>query len=327
MKKLLLLTPALLFILNIAHAQWGNGVIDGEPLDSITFSFEQYDSLINKPRNILIDTTGCTLWQIGYTNKPYFSSGSGNSFSIMTDTSLPYPINANDWFVLKLKGYNFNTIVSFWHKYQTDSLHDGCILEYSIDTGITWNNVKGDCNIDSGSITNAGSGVLTTNVYKKNDTLLTGEQAFSGNSNGWQYSRVQFFEGFPLKTTGPTKTCIMPTVYLRFRFVSDSIADTLDGWMIDSIKVEHDKYYGAVSDANKHNQLSIHPNPTYSGIIYFPELKNEQAYKTEILDPMGKLILSAPYKHKVDLSNIPKGMYYYKVSSGEELYTGHLLLE
>lgn len=329
MKKLILSSFFILFLSASSFAQFGNGVWDGLPLDSATYTFELYDSLAphSNKYNDRIDTTGAQLWRIGTTSKPFFSSGTGNSYSIMTDTALPYPVSANDWFVLKLGGYNFNTIVSFWHKYQTDSLRDGCILEYSIDTGNTWENVKGECNVDSGSVWGSGSGVLTENLYKTDDTLITGEQAFSGNSGGWIYSRVQFWIGLPIKTTGTTKNCIGPVVYLRFRFLSDTIADTLDGWMIDSIKVEHDKYFGGITRTNQNNQLSIYPNPSYNGIINFPALRSEQDYTIEIINTVGVKVLSVPYKRWIDLSAKPKGLYYYRVSNGEEQYTGHVLLE
>jgi hypothetical protein len=128
----------------------------GYALDSTTFTFSNEDSLIhylvgafgrgypyaNTPDtpSISIDTSSATLWQIGSTRKPIFSNDSIAVRAIMTDTLHFYPANANDFFILKVDSIVPNFIVDVWHKYETDSLHAGGIVEYSFDT-ITWINV------------------------------------------------------------------------------------------------------------------------------------------------------------------------------------------
>ncbi|MBS1774089.1 MAG: T9SS type A sorting domain-containing protein [Bacteroidetes bacterium] len=321
MKKALLFF-CLLFWMTNADAQF-HGVYDGVPNDSCTFSFEPSDSLNHTScASGITDTSGCNLWRIGSTSKPYFTIGSSSKFAIMTDTSSPYPLKANDYFIIKnIKG-NDNIIYSFYHKYQTRKNKDGGMVEYSLDTGKTWENVKLGCNNDS---TNAWGGILTSNFYTRTDTIATGEPCFTGSSNGWQYSRFQFFWGFPIKITG-TFNCIVPIVWVRFRFVSDSIPDTLDGWIIDSIKIEHDRYYGSVKDFEVLHSLPVYPNPS-TGLINFPVLFDEKSYKISITTITGLQILELPYNEQVDLSSQPNGMYFYKVSNGQKIYTGKIQLE
>lgn len=291
-------------------------VWDGYQGDSsyITFDTMQIEDIIT-------DTS--TIWQIGSTTKPFFSQNLLPVRTIMTDTVNSYPTNANSWFQLTIPAGYTNVIVNFVHKYQTDSLHDGCIVEFSTDTGATWENVKGGCNVDGSG---AWNGVLTDNLYGSNDTLVTGEMAFSGNSSGWIHSRVQFFWGFPIKSTDSTDQCNMSEqiIHLRFRFLSDNIADTLDGWIIDSVKIEYDGYSG-IKNIIKKNKLSIHPNPSEDGRFYFPELNG--TYKTEIFNSFGQTIYNREYHRNIDMSSYAKGLYFYKVSGESELYTGQLIIK
>lgn len=84
------------------------------------------------------DTAAAPLWQIGRTYKPFFTSDTAGVVAVMTDTTHPYPVNANNWFVISLLKLNYHSIVfSFWHRYQTDSGRDGCIVELSQDNGVT----------------------------------------------------------------------------------------------------------------------------------------------------------------------------------------------
>lgn len=319
MLKPLLIFPLLLFA-TIAHAQFTSGVYDGKPYDSLVLSFEPVDSLQGAILGDL-DTTGTLLWDIGTTSKPYFSTGVGNDFAIMTDTSIPYPLNANDWFTVTAH-YSFNTIISFRHKYETTAGHDGGIVEFSFDGGNNWQNVLDSCNADDNGIW--APGVHTDNFYGKNDTLMDGQWAFSGTSSGWIYSRLQFFVGLPVRVTAGG--CYPNTdPMIRFRFVSDDTLESMDGWMIDDIKIEADDYGSNVTSIH-HNNLNVYPNPSYDGLINFPALEDTN-YTITITNITGSTIMTSPYKPYLDLSAQPKGLYFYKVTNGVTTYTGRLTIE
>ncbi len=320
MNKAILSFFALLITSWAANAQ----VQDGLYNISTTYISFTSDSI----PNYIPDTAAIPLWQIGHSHKAFFGSDSSET-TIMTDTIHPYRINANNWFVIKVP-FVFNAIIDFAHKFQTDSGHAGGIVEFSLDTGVTWQNVKGDCNVD-GSFGTSG-GILTTNFYNTNDTLISGVPAFNGNSDSIQYSRFQFYFGpavSPHKRITSGTGCSFPidTFYIRFRFVSDSLIDSLAGWEIDSIKVEEDYYSGLVKNINKLQPLSIYPNPSYDGIFTFPVLENEQDYTTEVYNAMGKRVLCMPYKQSLDLAHYAKGLYFYKVGDGTNYYSGQLEIE
>ncbi|XZF14191.1 T9SS type A sorting domain-containing protein [Chitinophagaceae bacterium MMS25-I14] len=325
MNKIFTLIIIVLFSSSFAKSQI---IFRGQyPIDSAVFSFTPGDSLSwHDSSNYTLyyaslDTTGTQLWEIGNTAKPFFAAG-GNVRSIMTDTAVSYPVNANDFFILKFFcDYGIvNPIISFRHKYQTAAGMDGCIVEFSNDSGATWQNVAGDCNVANGS---SFLGIITENFYSKNDTLASGEPAFSSNSGGWQVSRLQFFQGFPVKGTS---TCDFNTeLYLRFRFKSDAVADTLDGWLIDSIQVNYD-YYGSSVQERKAGALAVYPNPV-TDVLHMPALPGAAEYRVTMFNVFGQQVLSVPYNETIHTGQLPPGTYFYQVSNGIWLYSGTIVKE
>jgi hypothetical protein len=296
--------------------------MDGEALDSFTVRFT--DDTIS---NYIPDTSSIPLWQIGRTYKPFFTSDTSGLTGMMTDTLNNYPVGANNWFVLKIvRGYC--TLVGFWHRYQTTSGKDGGVVEYSVNYGATWDNVKDSCNTDDSSW-GALEGIFTSNFYTATDTLNTGEKSFSGTSDTSIYSRFQFKDPPAAKlTAGYGCVWDVDTFYVRFRFISDTIPDTLAGWLIDSIKVKHfEMGHGSVRQLNGIAILNIIPNPSHTGLFTFPSLKNERKFSTEVFNAIGQRVYQSPYRHSLDLSTFPRGLYFYKVTDGTEYYRGRLLYE
>lgn len=307
-----------LFLLycNSVYAQ-NHPVMDGMPADSVTISFEANDSIRNNAYAFMLDTASCKLWQIGTTSKPYFAAGHTSSNAIMTDTLHPYDTNRNESFTLILGGKHYNRIIGFTHKYETDSGRDACIVEFSTDTGKSWMNVVGACNYE------VPFGMRVENFYTKTDTLADGQPAFYGSSNGWRYSRMQLFNHISVKTTGTVMCVGQMDVMYRFRFVSDSIPDNKAGWIIDDIKLEYDHYGSGISIVDN-SSLPIYPVPVTDGIIHFPQLERGDKYRIVITDIAGRVMMNVPYTTEVNISGYPQGMYYYKVSNGEEVYTGKI---
>lgn len=299
-----------------------NSVIDDMPADSLIIRFG-VDSLVKTSffsnHFLRVDTIGTMLWQIGHTTKTFFAD-STETLGIMTDTVHTYPINASDWFVVEFNDsgpFSFDyPIIDFWHRYQTDLGKDGGIVEFSFDNGITWQNIRSDCNA-------SGGGIRTYNIYAATDTLQNGEAAFSGTSNGEIFSRIQFGFGGSL---GSDTTCtISDTIMVRFRFVSDSITDSFAGWKIDSIKLEHDVYESIPK--LQVNKLHIYPNPSTDGQFVFPAMKDEKSYTIEVINVLGKILFHIPYTHNLNLSQYAKGVYFYKVTNGNVYYTGELITQ
>jgi hypothetical protein len=279
------------------------------------------------PFDIIPDTSLSPLWQLGGTNKPFFCSAM-LCHSMMTDTVGPYPVNANNSFILSLKHYPFpevfiNPKIDIWHRYQTAIGKDGGIIEFSTDSGVTWTNVVGGC------ISEAPVSIITVDsFYTTNDTLQNGAASFTGS--GILHSTLIFTDCIGSRSTSALSPCDFPfaqNFLIRFRFVSDSVPDSLSGWKIDSITIAEQDCPGGIKNVIKNHSLSIVPNPSYNGSFVFPQLENEMQYNVEIYNGIGERILRQSYSRELYLNGYPNGVYFYRVTNGTDYYSGKLIIE
>ncbi len=303
-------------LITLLSMQVSAQIIDGHPFDSSTIRFTGFG-----PDTLLVSDTGVTpLWQIGTTHKSFFANDTLGCFAIMTDTLHAYPPNANNFFILNFShSWNIPGIIDFWHRYQTNGIHAGGIVEFSVDSGLTWQNVKGDCNAD---VYFHAAGVHTSGFYSTTDTIFNGTPAFSGTTSSQVYSRFQFWPGDPVKRTVDSCNFNSNNFLVRFSFVSDALTDTLAGWIIDSIKLESDIYDGGVAGLTKAGTLNVFPNPSSDGTFNFPVLTEEKQYSIAIYNSLGQLIETALYQHTMSISNQPPGIYFYRVSGNSLCYSG-----
>lgn len=303
----------------VANAQ-SSYVYDGTPGDSVVFDFMPGDSLhrfYSNGNSITIDTTGCTLWQIGGTSKAGFRSGGAAVRGIMTDTAAQYRLGQDESFILKgwNDGSSLNPILSFEHRYQTTAGKDGGLVELSADGGTTWVNI----------FQYQGTGhIRTDSFYAAGDTITGGLPAFSGGSNGYVRSRLQLFFGIPLR---PSPLWGNP-VWVRFRFKSDIAADTLAGWAIRRIVLENDQYLGIKDVPYAETRLSFSPNPSATGVFHLDDafdLAPGQRY--EVRNALGAVVISGKPERSFDLSRLPKGLYWIRIWGKEGSAVGKVLWE
>ncbi len=311
MPKLLLV----LIILACSTSSKGQFFYDDGPLDSFVIKFDT-DTSHYSP-----DTANVPLWQFGGTYKSFFGSDTSKK-RMTTDTLSGYPIGANNFFLLRIPHVS-HTLITFWHRYQTDSTKDGGLVEYSNDHGLSWSNVKGACNIDGGGL--GCGGILTDSFYSSTDFVSLGGPCFNGTCGSTRKSAFQF-AGCPgvKSTAGPGCSFYdVDTLYIRFRFVSDSTPDTLAGWAIDSVKVN---YYLQSGYVDQHNpgQMKVVPNPSENGKFNLPRLADSKNYLIEITGTMGQLITRIPYTESLDLSTQPPGIYFYQIKGLQMIYSGIL---
>lgn len=229
-----------------------------------------------------LDTSSQEIWQIGKPAKPFFDTAYSSPNALVTDTINPYTTSNHSYFDLILPNIYFypdGRIVGFKHKFQTDTLTDGGYIEMSYDKGLTWNNI-----IDDPIIINPIE-FNTENLYSNQDTLKGGIRGFSGTSNGWIYTRIQWVWYYPCKTY-PADTIIM-----RFHFISDNIQTNKDGWMIDNILISYADMGSPIEEnKNIHSQIYIMPNPIDNfAIIKFDNFKNENL-KLTIFNQLGQIM-------------------------------------
>jgi len=265
------------------------------------------DSLKLKPLNdwITINNPESNIWEVGKPNKSYFNSSHIGKQAIITDSVNTYPNKLDDYFYITIPSvHNMGEgILSFYHKYDTDTLTDGGIIEVSYDNQVTWENILND---DHNLFKNL------IGVYS--DTIKGGEFGFSGKSNGWQY--VEIYWLWLMKTK---QTSIYPIV--RFRFVSDEINTNKDGWMIDDIVF---RCYDVIGNVNKpiNESIKAFPNPT-NGLVKFSLPDNgSNNIQIEVYNYDGRLVLSKSIlNNQIDISNLNKGFYTYKIFS-QDRYLG-----
>ena len=234
--------------------------------------YSQNDTLIdfeNINTMIEIDTSDTNnIWQIGQPSKLDFNSAYSSTKSIITDSINSYPINCNSQFILKINSKYLNhqgIKVSFWHKYETDSKNDYGTIEYSLNGGINWKTLKDTMYQETGGLG------YWWNSDSANSKSWTENLPMTGSSSGWILSEYWWAWYIPSKidcniddSESNLKNAveIVPdSIYFRFLFVSDSIADSKSGWIIDNIKIE-EIVITNISDNNKENDIIIFPNPT-----------------------------------------------------------------
>jgi len=251
-----------------------------------------------------------SLWEFGTPQKVLFDSAYSGSLCWVTDTLNNYGDGRDDYFTVLLPVESpSNLVFSFWHRFDTDTLKDGGIVEVSFDKGNTYQNYYET--FDQIIIGNTSA-----NVYKEGDTLYDGRSGFSGSSNGWIYSRIQWVWALPVKN--------MPdSIYVRFRFISDSTGNAGDGWIIDNMDIQFVDFPGSIVDQGQRITLAVAPNPVLNQARISFETKPGYRYALNVVNITGKNILTQQNlpigEALVDLSEFPAGQYWIMLTENDRL--------
>jgi hypothetical protein len=274
---------------------------------------------------LLPDTSSNNIWQIGRTIKFGVSSTRDSTCSMITDTLNPYPINNLSMFTVVLPhnavwGWNYNYYFKFWHRFDTDSLLDGCWLEFSVDTGHTW--ARAD-SMQFGMAMSLQNNFNACQLYNNNlsspnmDTLYDGHLGWSGQSGSWRYTALWLNLIFPIK---PARFDLINAV--RFVFKSDSIQTNRAGWTIQDLA------FGTVEVSSLNEvhfkSLPIFPNPSSEGIFYIDGPSGIPIH-CKIYDIYGRLVSKQVIDRSIDLRTFQDGLYYYQIEIDGQRYSGTLL--
>ncbi len=252
------------------------------------------------------DTSATNVWKVGTTTKPFFGTAYSPPNALMTDTLNPYPTSNHSWFDLVLPNnmyYYLGMIVSFRHKYQTDIGNDGGYIEVSYNQGASWHNVIHDDTVTSPIV------FASQNLYTKTDILNNGTPAFSGTSNGWVNTSIQWVWAFPLRF-------LPDTLILRFHFKSDSIQTNLDGWMIDNLLISYADLGSDINELETGSHIA-YPNPT-TGLLRIKKtgLRYETSFIT-VYNNQGQQVLAPSrfenQEFELNCSEWPNGLYFFQV--------------
>ena len=153
-------------------------------------------------------------------------------------------------------------------------------------------------------------------------TLMNDELGFSGRSNDWLSTKLEWvhYLAYPkLDYTIP-----QDTVLLRFNFISDDHNTDKEGWMIDDINIYSIIVGGggSVEEYNRDIIIKVYPNPASEHISI--ELDQEyQGVYIETLDLQGKRLGSNQYynvKHiQLPYYNRLEGYYFLKITLNGEI--------
>lgn len=289
---ILIFPPSLLF----GQIMGANGKLNFE--DTISLSpLHEWVSLPNPESNI---------WKTGKPFKTFFNSGHEDDTAISTGLFGPYPENCNSYFTITLPWPDYlwgEGNLSFYHKFDTDTLTDGGFIEISYDSGKTWTNVRDDIN----HITTSFNGLYT-------DTIRGGEYAFSGRSDEWQYVELYWFWLAITKKSGP----FTDPVILKFRFISDAIQTDKEGWLIDDIVFRGYDLVGNIGNA-RDEKIKVYPNPS-NGIVYLDGLNSpKQNISVSISGLDGRVLKKQQIRNNYfDISDMNPGIYIYRIYTGNQ---------
>ncbi len=217
------------------------------------------------------------IWHKGKPHKKYFDSAYSKPFAIVTDTIHPYPSNNHSTFEITILSKSgcvpivgtSPLTLSFEHKYDTDSLNDGCYLEISYDGGNSWVNILNDSLIYKDSLAYFHNAIDFSNFYKNTDTIRGGIPAFTGKSKGWVYTSIEW------KWCEGVKKLYPDSAIVRFNFKSNSKNTNHEGWMIDNIDVSRGVCGGINEMKNENGELRVYPNPARNYINIELGIRNE----------------------------------------------------
>jgi len=295
MKTKLLLPTFLLFVANLLNAQQYVQYFDGA--DTI-FSSDEWQSSLK----INIDDDSTNIWQVGVPQKTIFNSAATQPNALLTDTINPYPINNSSSFQFTIVPWEpWGILAIQWkQKLDMDAGSDGGIIEFSVDAGTTWEN--------------AYFSPFVYNFYGYQDEnfveLPNGDIAFSGTDSTWRDIWL-CYEMSWLDWND--------SIMVRFTFVSDSLNNNREGWMIDNMLV-HRTIVHTINEVDSEKYFNIYPNPA-DEIIHIETRKTQDFHIIEqmvLVNSLGQIVDEwkyIPIKFFINTKKYTNGMYYLKIKT------------
>ena len=268
------------------------------------------------PIQIDIDADTNNVWQIGSPQKTRFDSAATLPNAIVTDTINPYPVNNESMFQfnLVLGPWSYGIYAIQWkQKLDMDHGKDWAIVEFKTDRDSTWQNA-----FDNPYVYNF-YGFDTLNV----DTMPNGDMAFTGTDPSWSDIWFCFTNSYIEYGGGSLST--------RYRFVSDSVDNGKDGWMIDNI-IARETIRHTVAEVEQTEYLKVYPTTT-NGRVHIEAKKLKEYHiieKLEVYTMGGERVQyfeNVPTKFFIDLDDQAAGTYIIKIQTNKKSETHKVLLQ
>jgi hypothetical protein len=150
-----------------------------------------------------------------------------------------------------------------------------------------------------------------------------------GNSSSWIYSEYRWTWYFVVKNESTTdylnqvkedsiSNPFPDSIYLKFRFISDSTEESREGWMIDDISINDEICY-QLNELNSELNVDIFPNPTHEHINF--HLFGSPSFSRYCLySPVGSKIIEKEINGNnlsLNISGLNKGLYIIRLETIE----------
>ncbi|HLN52129.1 MAG TPA: T9SS type A sorting domain-containing protein [Lentimicrobium sp.] len=270
---------------------------------------------------IIIEATPENIWQIGEPDKIFFDQVISPPNAIVTDTINSYPTNNVSSFIYIIRNaftQDCYTSMQFWHKYDTDTIYDFCMMEASYDGGASWIIMK-----DTTLYENMFSMFWWDYDFHQATGQMTPHNNFiSGTSDGWIKSvfNWQWYFGVYRDTIIANPDSLM----IKFTFTSDSIDNSNEGWMIDQIFTSSGYWggCGSIFDIDFEKNIDISPNPfSDEATIQFKE--SVENAELSLYNSFGSRVLSlnnvSGTEVRIYRNNLKPGLYILQITCAGKL--------
>ncbi len=265
--------------------------------------FDGADTLVQNAIFIDFGSDSTNIWQIGPPQKTIFESASTVPNALLTDTINSYPNSDSSsfYFTVDPSLFTFGILALSWNqKLDYENGSDGGLIEYTVDGGTTWSNIFNN--------------PYVYNLYGydsvNQDTLSDGTAVFTGTDEEWKNVWLCFDVSWLSNAD---------SLVVKFTSISDSIDTNQEGWMIDNL-YESITFIHTLTEAPQKKYLEVYPNPS-SGQVFIQTQKRSDYHiieQMELSDSSGKILKhynTVPTKFNIDISDLPKGIYYLKVQT------------
>lgn len=270
-------------------------------LDTYTQYFDGADSSSTTSLFVHITPGANNIWQVGKPQKIIFDSAATLPNALVTDTINNYPANNTSRFTFSIIPWATHGIlgIQWMQKIDMEKKHSGGLVEFSVDNGVTFQ-----------------SAFNNPHVYNffgfdpsNQDTLLSGEYAFSGTDSGWKDVWLCYDMSW---------LSMVDSIIVRYTFKSDGLSGK-EGWMIDNMNA-HVTIIHPVKETQHNDYFNVYPNPA-KNIVHIELNKMESFHIIEnmqLINSAGKVVQewnNIPTRYWIDVSKYAAGMYYLKIKS------------
>jgi len=302
--------------------------------DTVYFELVDFE---NGFEYLQIDTSSQNIWEIAMPSKVFFDSSYSSSKAIITDSINAYPSNNLSYFDIILTQneppipwVGGSLLLSFRHKFDTDTLIDGGFITVSFDQGESWQNIIDPIQSDYWVYYGSYPGVsyedeFNKNIYTSSDSIMLGHKGYSGNSGGWINTSMAWLS-YPVKSS---QKADLNQQIIRFNFISDSIDNNREGWMIDDIAVYAIDLGSSTTPLTIQPTVKIFPNPMKEIVTIEA---NKDISRLRIYNQVGQLVEEMrPNSHHVVLfkRQLSNGLYTVDIAfeNGQNMSSRLLIIE